>query len=65
MYIPMKRQHTPLFPLGPIVSKVCRIIHIILAPPTAHYQQVTTVEEEPLHSFMSHTDSASLLNTII
>ena len=41
------------------------MIFIILAPPTAHYQPVTTVEEESLHSFMSQTDSASPINTII
>ena len=33
------------------------MIFIILAPPTAHYQPVTTVEQESLHSFMSQTDS--------
>ena len=41
------------------------MIFIILAPPTAHYQPVTTVESESLHSFMSQTDSASPINTII
>ena len=46
-------------------KQVCRIIYIILAPPTEHYQQVTTVEQESLHSLISHTGYASLINTII
>ena len=41
------------------------MIFIILAPPTAQYQPMTTVEQESLHSFMSQTDSASPINTII
>ena len=38
---------------------------MIFIQPTAHYQPVTTVEQESLHSFMSQTDSASPINTII